>query len=172
MKKGGNAFDDAGGVDATRGVDIIFQTDKYMNIRIVRKLCNPHEKDSHLAFEVFHDIQKMVIHIWLIVKLDFDSIKIAEGIRDIQWPRVRTCSILWRPITITGHNGRACLRSRRYERRGIQEVFEHWQGAFDTCYLVSVKIKSVPQVGGCGCGVTVDLGGFRKTTSFGFRGSQ
>jgi hypothetical protein len=35
-------------------------------------------KHVRLAFEVFHDIKKSIIHIWLICKLDLDLVKITQ----------------------------------------------------------------------------------------------
>ena len=37
-----------------------------------------------LALELLHDIQEMVIHVWLILELELDVVQIAQSIRDTQ----------------------------------------------------------------------------------------
>jgi hypothetical protein len=36
--------------------------------------------DLRLAFEVLHNIEKSVVYIWLICKLDFDLVKVTERV--------------------------------------------------------------------------------------------
>jgi hypothetical protein len=45
-----------------------------------------------LAFEVFHNIQESVIDVWLVMELDFDLVKVGEGIleREAVSNRVRS----------------------------------------------------------------------------------
>ena len=59
-------------------------------VSILVRLINEHVqgvihcgRDSRLAFEVFHDIQKPVIDIWLIRKLDLDLIEVTECVLQI-----------------------------------------------------------------------------------------
>jgi hypothetical protein len=40
---------------------------------------------DQLTLEILHDIQEMVVNLWLVLKLYFDSIKIAKRIGHIQW---------------------------------------------------------------------------------------
>jgi len=40
--------------------------------------------DVQLTLEIFHDVQEMVINIWLFLKLHFDGIEITQRIRYIQ----------------------------------------------------------------------------------------
>jgi len=44
------------------------------------------ERNSHLAFEVLHDVQEVVVDVGLILKLTFDCIEIAEGVCHVQRP--------------------------------------------------------------------------------------
>lgn len=43
-----------------------------------------HGQSLHLTLKVLHDIQKFVVDFWLLLKLDFDSIQIAESIGHIE----------------------------------------------------------------------------------------
>jgi len=38
-----------------------------------------------LAFKVLHDVQKLIVYIWIVVELILDSIEISEGVGDIEW---------------------------------------------------------------------------------------
>jgi hypothetical protein len=41
---------------------------------------------SHSALEILHDIQEMIVHLWFVLELDLNCVKIAESISDIERP--------------------------------------------------------------------------------------
>ena len=70
-------------------------------------------KDVRLALEVFHDIQKVVVYIRLVLELQLDRVKIAKSVGDIE-----LANRLWSLV----YEGCYCQRQslngcRRYERR-------------------------------------------------------
>ena len=45
--------------------------------------------DSQLAFEVLHDVQKLVVHLRLLRKLKLDGVQVAQRVADIERPVAR-----------------------------------------------------------------------------------
>lgn len=55
-------------------------------------------KDSQLNFEILHDVQKVVVDLWLVLKLNLDSIQVCEGVSDVE----RSVGV-WRPWNSARH---------------------------------------------------------------------
>lgn len=81
--------------------------------------------DSHLALEVLHDVEKVVVHVWLVLELDLDCIEIAECIGDVERTR---CEVwLW-----DGHYGGVSGTSVRNRRLGQKKSKKPRCGALST----------------------------------------
>ena len=72
MKETGYSLDD------TRGIN----SEDMQQIRARNERCD--DESSHLALEVFHDIQKPVVHLRLFIELNFDCIEVTQRISHIQ----------------------------------------------------------------------------------------
>ena len=40
---------------------------------------------SHLAFKILHNVQELVVHVWIILEAIFDFVEIAKHTADIEW---------------------------------------------------------------------------------------
>lgn len=47
-------------------------------------------KNIPLGFEILHDVQKVIVDIGLVKKLDLDLIQVRQGVFDVEWP-VNAC---------------------------------------------------------------------------------
>ena len=54
---------------------------------------------AHFALEVLHDVEKVVVHVWLVLELDLDRVEVGERVGDIE----RATWVVWRA---RGHRGR------------------------------------------------------------------
>lgn len=43
-------------------------------------------KNLRLALKVLHDVQEMIVNIWLVLELDLHCVEIAEGVGDVERP--------------------------------------------------------------------------------------
>jgi hypothetical protein len=80
---------------------------------------------SRLAFKVFHDVQEPIVHVRLLVELNLDLVKIAEGI--LEFTKNQNPSHV-ETSTSTGRTCYSCRMTNSHSRwAAVLEVFHQDQ---------------------------------------------
>lgn len=78
----------------TPGVSMLLEVSKRRDKRT---------SDARLALKVLHDIQKLIVDVWVVCKLILDSVEIAKGVGDVEGTRAVLCVLcLWSGCSIVG----------------------------------------------------------------------